>query len=51
MIRQHKRNGLPDEDVCDIRLAVHSDELFALRHDNRNGSNEQNVYDTMQIGL
>ena len=24
--------------VCDIRHAVHSDELFALRHENRNGS-------------
>ena len=24
--------------VCDIRHAVHSNELFALRHENRNGS-------------
>ena len=38
VIRQHKRNGQPDQGVCDIRHAVHSDELFALRHENRNGS-------------
>ena len=38
VIRQHKRNGQPDEGVCDIRHAVHSDELFALRHENRNSS-------------
>ena len=37
--------------VCDIRHAVHSDELFALRHEKRNGSNEQDVCDTRQIGL
>ena len=30
--------GHPDEGVCDIWHAVHSDELFALRHENRNGS-------------
>ena len=38
VIRQHKRNGQPDEGVCDIRQAVHLDELFVLRHENRNGS-------------
>ena len=38
VIRQHKINGQPDQRVCDIRHAVHSDELFALRHENRNGS-------------
>ena len=37
--------------VCDIRHAVHWDELFALRHGNRNGSNEQDVCDTRQTGL
>ena len=37
VIRQHKRNGQPDQGVCDIRHAVHSDELFALRQENRNG--------------
>ena len=51
MIRQHKRNGQPDEGVCDTRHAVHSDELFALRHENINGSNEQDVCDTRQTGL
>ena len=38
VIRQHKRNGRPDQGVCDIRHAVHSDELFALRQENINGS-------------
>ena len=37
VIRQHKRNGQPDQGVCDIRHAVHSDELFVLRQENRNG--------------
>ena len=37
--------------VCDIWHAVQSDELFALRHENRNGSNEQDVCDTRQTGL
>ena len=51
MIRQHKINGQPDQGVSDIRHAVHSDELFVLRHENRNGSNEQDVCDTRQTGL
>ena len=51
VIRQHKRNGQPDQCVCDIRHAVHSDELFALTHENRTGSNEQDVCDTRQTGL
>ena len=51
MIRQHNINGQPDQGVCDGWHAVHSDELFALRHENRNGSNEQDVCDTRQIGL
>ena len=33
-----KRNGQLDEGVCDIRLTVHSNELFALSQENRNGS-------------
>ena len=37
--------------VCDIRHVVHSGELFALRHANRNGSNEQDVCDMRQTGL
>ena len=39
------------KDVCDIRHAAHSDELFVLRHENRNGSNEQDVCDMRQTGL
>ena len=34
--------------VCDIWHVVHSDELFALRHESRNISNEQDVCDTWQ---
>ena len=37
--------------VCDIRHAVHSDELFTLRHERRNGSNEQDVCDMRQTCL
>ena len=29
-MRVNKRNGLPDEGVCDVELTVHSDELFAI---------------------
>ena len=39
------------KDVCDIRHAAHSDKLFALRHENRNSSNEQDVCDTRQTCL
>ena len=38
VIRQHKRNGQPDQGVCDVRHAVHPDELFALRQENKNSS-------------
>ena len=30
-MRQHKRNGQPDEGVCDIQHTVHSDELFVIK--------------------
>ena len=30
MIRQHNKNGQPDQGVCDRRHTVHSDELFRL---------------------
>ena len=51
VIRQQKRNGQPDEGVCDIRHTVHSDELFSLSQENRNGSTKQDVCDTRQTGL
>ena len=38
VIRQHKRNGQPDQGVRDVRHADHPDELFALRQENINGS-------------
>ena len=28
---QNKRNGQPDESVCDVQHTVHSDELFVIR--------------------
>ena len=37
--------------VCEIWHAEHSHELFALRHENRNDSNEQDVCDMRQTGL
>jgi hypothetical protein len=36
-MRRNKRNGQPDEGVCDIQHTVHSDELFVMRRNNRNG--------------
>ena len=41
----NKRNGQPDEGVCDIRLTVHSDELFVIRQHKRNGQPDQGVCD------
>ena len=38
VIRQHKRNGQPDEGVCDIKHIVHLDKLFSIRQENGNGS-------------
>ena len=38
VIRQHKRNGQPDQGVCDVQHRVHSDELFVIRQENGNGS-------------
>ena len=35
---EEQKNGQPDGGVCDIQHTVHSDEMFALRHENRNGS-------------
>ena len=40
-----KRNWQPDEGVCDIRLTVHSDELFVIRQHKRNGQPDQGVCD------
>ena len=34
---RNKRNGQPDEGVCDIQHTIHSDELFVRRMNNRNG--------------
>ena len=36
-MRRNKRNGQPDEGVCDIQHTVHSDELFVIRQHKRNG--------------
>ena len=45
VIRQHKRNGQPDEGVCDIQHKVHSDELFVIRQHKINGQPDQGVCD------
>ena len=44
-MRQNKRNGQPDEGVCDIEHTVHSDELFVIRQHRRNGQPDQGVCD------
>ena len=50
VMRRHKRNGQPDEGVCDIQHMIHWDELCVIRQNNGNGSTEQDVCDTRQIG-
>ena len=40
-IRQHKRNGQPNQGVCDVHDTVHSDELFVIRQHKRNGQPDQ----------
>ena len=42
---RNKRNGQPDEGVCDIQHMVHSDELFVIRQHKRNGQPDQGVCD------
>ena len=44
-MRRNKRNGQPDEGVCDILHAVHFDELFVMRRNNRNGQLDIGVCD------
>ena len=45
VIRQHKRNGQPDEGVRDVQHTVHSDELIVIRQHKRNGQPDQGVCD------
>ena len=44
-MRRNKRNGQPDEGVCDIQHTVHFDELFVIRQHKRNGQPDQGVCD------
>ena len=44
-MRGNKRNGLPDEGVCDVQHTIHSDELFVMRRNNRNGQPDEGVCD------
>ena len=41
---RNKRNGLPDACMCDEHT-VHSDELFVMRRNNRNGQLDEGVCD------
>ena len=43
-MRRKKRNGQPDEGVCDIEHTVHSEELFVTRQQ-KNGLPDQGVCD------
>ena len=49
-MRWNKRNGQPDEGVCDIEHTVHLDEMFVIRQHKRNGQLDQGVCDTRQTG-
>ena len=40
-MRRNKRNGQPDEGVCDVQNTVHSDELSVIRQHKRNGEPDQ----------
>ena len=44
-MRRNKRNGQPDEGVCDIHHMVQSDELFVMRRNKRNGQPDEGVCD------
>ena len=44
-MRRNKRNGQPDEGVCDLQHTVHSDEVFVIRQHKRNGQPDQGVCD------
>ena len=44
-MRRNKRNGQPDEGVCDTQHAVHPDELFVIRHHKRNRQPDEGVCD------
>ena len=44
-MRRNKRNGQPDEGVCDVHHTVQLDELFVIRQEKRNGQPDQGVCD------
>ena len=44
-MRRNKRNGLPNEGVCDRHHTRHSDELFVIRQHKRNGQPDGGVCD------
>ena len=44
-MRRNKRNGLPNEGVCDVDHTVHSDELFVIRQHKRTGQPHEGVCD------
>ena len=45
VIRQHNGNGSTEQDVCDTRHIVHSDEQFVIRKHKRNGQPDEGVCD------
>ena len=44
-MRGNKRNGQPNEGVCDVHHTVHSDEPFVIKQHKRNGQPDQGVCD------
>ena len=44
-MRRNKRNGQPNEGLCDIQHTVHADELFIIWQHKRNGQPDKGVCD------
>ena len=48
-MRRNKRNGQPDEGVCDIQYTVHSNGQFVIRQHKRNGQPDEGVCDVQHM--
>ena len=44
-VRRNKKNGQPDEGVCDVQHTIYLDELFVIRQHKRNRQPDEGVCD------